>query len=123
MRVGVTPGQHVLIPRQWIEKVMIEQIVKRRRLEFVPASELISREEVLRHDVRLVIRWIFLTNSIAAVIRQQRACPVKHPRQKSARLVNMSQRVSVDEAGEMFVQRIANPQIRLRANDGLVITA
>ena len=73
MRVCMTAGQDVFMAGERIEKITVEQVIQRRRLEFVPASELISSEEVLRHDVGLIIRRILLPYAIVAALRHQRS--------------------------------------------------
>src|SRR5579875_2484894 len=102
MRIGVLPRERVFTARERVEQIAIQQIANGELVKLWIVREVRRQEQVLRHDERLVIRRIFLANTIVNLGRQKRLRAFEHAAQQRDSRSVAGQGGRVDQPDEVL---------------------
>ncbi len=121
VRIGMLTGEWIRATGERIEEVTVEQVAFGEFAEGGIAGELRGSEEIFRHDVCLVVGRILLPNAIVDLGWEQWLGAGEDAVEEIRRERHLAEGCGVDEAREVFVERVADPQIRFGAQDALII--
>src|SRR5580704_13814612 len=108
---------------QGVKEIAVEQVAFCKVAEGGVAGKLSRREEILGHNERLVVGWIFLPNTIVDLGRQQWFGAGEDTIESILRERHVAEGRGIDQASEVFIEGVAGPQIRFGAQDALVVRA